>query len=212
MFPGSLHNHTDFSNLYLIDCINSINCLVDKAVEKGHTVLAFTEHETLAGHVKVEEKQEELNKKGINLKLIRGNEIYLTRNGLEKDTVTDEDRFYHFILLAKDDQGHKQLRELSSIAGCRGFMHKGQMRRPTWYSDLVKVIGDSKGHLIASTACLGSWLDVNLLKYRDTKDESIMASINKWLKCMISIFGRDNFYLELQPSFDEDQVYVNKKL
>ena len=93
-----------------------------------------------------------------NFKLILGNEIYLVRNGLSKDNfVAGEDRYYHFILLAKDDIGHKQIRELSSRAWKRSFFRFLE-RVPTYYSDIEEVIGSNPGHVIASTACLGGFV------------------------------------------------------
>lgn len=47
-YPGSLHNHTDFSNFRLRDSINTVETLIDRAIELGHSVVAITEHETVA--------------------------------------------------------------------------------------------------------------------------------------------------------------------
>jgi DNA polymerase-3 subunit alpha len=146
-------------------------------------------------------------------KLIRGNEIYLCRNGLNKDNYNKEiDRYFHFILLAKDLQGHKQIREISTRAWMRAYRGRGMMRVPTYYSDLEEVIGDNKGHIIASTACLGGCLAVQLIRYRDNQDENFYQHIIDWLRYMQSIFGEDNFYLEMQPSFSKEQIYVNNEI
>ena len=53
-FPGSCHNHTDFSNFRLRDSINRINDLIDYAIELGHEGIAFTEHETIANAIRIE--------------------------------------------------------------------------------------------------------------------------------------------------------------
>lgn len=83
-----------------------------------------------------------------------GNEIYLTRNGLNAQNYKKEtDRYYHFILLAKDEIGHKQIREISSRAWMRSYMARGMRRVPTYYQDLIDIIGANPGHVIASTAC-----------------------------------------------------------
>ena len=92
------------------------------------------------------------------------------------------------------------------------------MRRvPTWYSDLEEIIKPNQGHVIASSACLGSWIDQTILKnsqYEGVNDEAFEAGqerIEKWISFIQSIFGKENFF-ELQPSFNQEQVYVNNKL
>ena len=53
-YPGSLHNHSEYSNLRLRDSINRVNEMVDYAIELGQNVIAITEHDTVANAVKVE--------------------------------------------------------------------------------------------------------------------------------------------------------------
>ena len=53
---GSLHNHTDYSNLRLRDSINRIDSLLAKANELGHSVVGFTDHETISGWIKIEKE------------------------------------------------------------------------------------------------------------------------------------------------------------
>ena len=92
----------------LRDCIIKIPDLLKYAKELGHSVVAITDHESMSGWMKIE--QEAINYP--DLKIIRGNEIYLVRNGLNADNFNkDFDRYYHFILLAKDAVGHQQIRE-----------------------------------------------------------------------------------------------------
>ena len=59
-YPGSLHNHTDFSNIRLRDCINKIPDLINYAIELGHEVVAITDHETLSSFIQVEEYAEKI--------------------------------------------------------------------------------------------------------------------------------------------------------
>ena len=92
------------------------------------------------------------------------------------------------------------------------YMGKGMRRVPTYYQDLQEIISNNKGHVIGSTACLGSAIDTQLLKYRDSKDENLMSKIENWILKMDDIFGHENFYFELQPSHNKDQIYVNQKL
>ena len=99
-YPGSLHNHTDYSNLRLRDSINRIDEMIDYAIELGHDVIAFTEHESISNAVKIEDYYTKIKEKHPNFKVIRGNEIYLCRDGLNKDSfLRGEDKYYHFILL-----------------------------------------------------------------------------------------------------------------
>lgn len=141
-----------------------------------------------------------------------GNEIYLTRNGLNAQNYKKEtDRYYHFILLAKDEIGHKQIREISSRAWMRSYMARGMRRVPTYYQDLVDVIGANPGHVIAGNACLGGCLPTQLIRNRDTGAPS-MDLIKRWIRQIQGIFGVDDFYFEMQPSFNKDQIYVNHKL
>lgn len=64
-----------------------------------------------------------------------------------------KDKYYHFILLAKDAIGHQQIREISTRAWMRSYMARGMRRVPTYYQDLIDIIGINPGHVIGSTAC-----------------------------------------------------------
>lgn len=202
-FIGSLHNHTDYSNLRLRDCIIKIDDALSYANELGHKVIGFTDHDTVAGWIKIEQAA----KKYPNLKVIRGNEIYLCRNGLNAENYNkDIDSYYHFILLAKDLIGAKQIFEISTRAWMRSYMARGMRRVPTYYQDLVDIIKANPGHVIGSTACLGGALPVQILKGTDE------SKLHRWIEQMIGIFGKENFFLEMQPSNNKEQIIVNKKL
>ena len=166
-YPGSLHNHTHYSNLRLRDSINRETDLIDYAIELGHKVVAFTEHETVANAIKIEKYYKKIKKDHPDFKVILGNEIYLCRDGLTGENFNrNEDRYFHFILLAKDAKGHQQIRELSTRAWKRSYVTQGKMRRvPTYYQDLIDIIGKDPGHVIGSTACLGGFLDIKLLQF-----------------------------------------------
>ena len=194
------------------DSINTVESLIDYAIELGHEVLAITEHDTIASSIRAEKYYNKVKEKNPNFKLIRGNEIYLVRNGLNKDNFNkDFDRYYHFILLARDEVGHKQIREISTRAWQRSWMARGQRRVPTYYQDLVDIIGQNPGHVIGCTACLGGTLPTQLIRNRDGGAPSIDI-IKQWITQMQGIFGKENFYFEMQPSFNKDQIYVNHKL
>ena len=87
------------------------------------------------------------------------------------------------------------------------------MRRvPTYYQDLVEIIGKNPGHVVGSTACLGGALPTQLLKQLATNDMLLFEKIKVWIRQMDNIFGHGNFFFELQPSFNHEQIYVNRKL
>ena len=212
MYPGSLHCHTDYSNLSLRDSINTVESLIDYAIELGHKTIAITEHETVSNAIKIEKYARKIKEKHPDFKVIRGNEIYLCRNDLTSDNYKSGE-FWHFILLAKDAEGHKQIRELSTRAWKRSFKTGRLVRRPTLYSDLVDIIYANPGHVIGSTACLGSFIDNKILEWvRRGRPDDLKDKIIKWVNTMIKIFGTDNFYLEMQPSHSIEQVIVNKEL
>lgn len=197
---ASLHNHTCYSNVKLIDSINTVEGLMDYAYELGLPAVALTDHECLTAHIRAIKyhKKKYADK---NLKLILGNEIYITREDLCKEIHQAGEKFYHCILLAKDAEGHKQLRELSSRAWERSYM-MFIMRTPTYLSDLEEIVGANPGHLICTTACLGSMPGTWFQNGRVDK-------IPQYLEWMKGLFG-DDFYIELQPSDNADQIRYNK--
>ena len=212
-YPGSLHNHSDWSNLKLRDSINRVDDLIKLAIELGHNCIAFTEHEILSGSIAIEKSYDKIKKDYPEFKVIRGNEIYLVRNGLNAENYNKEyDSYTHFVLLAKDAIGHQQIRELSTRAWMRSYEQHRQIRVPTYYNDIIEIIGKNPGHVIGSTACIGGALGKQLLRYRLLKDENHYQSILDWCKNIQEIFGEDNFYLELQPSADPEQIFVNKEI
>lgn len=210
-YPGSLHNHSDYSNIRLRDCINKLDDLFNYAGELGHKVVALTDHESISGWVKAEKAAKKLKEKYPDLKVILGNEIYLCRNGLNAQNYNKEvDRYYHFILLAKDAIGAQQIREISTRAWMRSYMARGMRRVPTYYSDLVEIIGKNPGHVIGSTACLGGALPTQIL--RAQSNPGLLPKIDRWIQQMDKLFGHGNFYLEMQPSKNKDQIDVNQQL
>ena len=186
---------------------------MDLAVELGHECVAITDHETISSYIKAEKYYKKIKEKHSDFKLIRGNEIYLTRNGLTaKNFDRTKDAYFHFILLAKDLEGYKQICQLSTRAWQRSYMSRRQRRRPTYYQDLKDIVKPNQGHLIASSACLGSQLDKFLLRYMDTGDIGYYETAKRWCGYIEDIYGKGNFYLELQPSNGKEQTFVNKQL
>lgn len=208
-YPGSLHTHTEFSNTRLRDCIIKIDDAMNYAEKLGHEVIAFTDHDFVGSWIKIEKER----KKHPNLKVILGNEIYLCRNGLNASNfIAGQDKYYHFILCAKDAEGAKQIREISTRAWTRSYMARGMRRVPTYYQDLIDIIGANPGHVVGTTACLGGALGTQLLKLREQKDATLLDKIMAWCLQIQEIFGKGNFFLELQPSASYEQTYVNRKL
>ena len=183
------------------------------AIELGHECVAITDHETISSYVKAEKYYNKIKEKNPDFKLIRGNEIYLTRNDLNvKNFDKSKDRYFHFILLCKDLEGYHQICELSTRAWRRSYISWRLRRRPTYYKDLKEIVGTNPGHLIASSACLGSQLDKFLLQYMDTNNIEYYETAKSWCQYIENIFGKGNFYLEMQPSNNKEQVFVNKNL
>ena len=91
-------------------------------------------------------------------------------------------------------------------------MSRKLRRRPTYYQDLKDIVKSNQGHLIASSACLGSQLDKFLLQYMETDEIEYLYTAIHWCEYIEDIFGKGNFYLELQPSNNKEQIFVNKCL
>ena len=204
----SPHNHTEYSNIRLLDATNKLENLVKRGIEIGLAGLAITDHESLAGSIKICKLQE----KYPDFKIAIGNEIYLT------DTREKNQKYYHFILIAKDAEGHRQLRELSSLAWLNGYYDRGMFRVPTLKEDLERVVGANPGHLIATTACIGGELSQNILRIHDalkvndndSRHEAI-ENINNFINWCTDIFD-DDFYLEIAPGASKEQILVNQKI
>ena len=217
-----VHNHTMYSNLRLLDSINRPKDLIDTAIELGLSGIAITDRESLGAHVEVNKYAEEVYKKYPDFTIALGNEIYLIdqRSG-------DNQKYYHFILIAKDAIGHRALRELSSTAWYYGYESRRQERVPTIKEELINIVEQYKGHLIATTACIGGELPSLLLeKYKNLPTEemdgftsSLMQinvdrcneKINEFISLMLKLFGED-FYIECAPSNKADQILANQLL
>lgn len=209
------HAHSMYSNLRLIDSINRPKDMILKAYELGMSGLALTDHETVAGHVdwlNSEKKLKETGKIPESFKCACGNEIYLVddRNNIEK--------YWHYILVAKNTDGHKALRKLSSIAWYNGFQSRGMMRVPTQKDELVKIVKEFPNTLIASNACLGGqlgYLTLELIKAeRRGNDNEIYDwkyKIDQFMNFNIDLFG-DDFYIEIAAGTSKDQIKFNQRV
>jgi len=209
-----LHNHTEYSNIRLLDSINKVSNLMDRAYGLGSNGVAITDHEVLSAHVQAIEhlKEMELDRE---FKLILGNEIYLIDNvDAMKQLYEDGGKamFYHFILLAKNKRGHEALRLLSSEAWINSFVTRGPMTRvPTEKAHLVEIMKKYKGDIIGSTACLGGEFPQAILNYY--RSEGSLESkqwIDNFMTFCIEVFGKEDFFVEVQPSAQDDQNIFNK--
>lgn len=205
------HCHTDMSNIRLVDSINTLNTLVERALSIGLSAIAITEHESLGNAIDIEILQEEIQKEHPDFQIVHGNEIYLVENREPNQP------YYHFILLALDATGFQMLSELSSGAWLNGFYDRGMMRVPTLKSEIEAMIQKyGQGHLLASTACLGGELDkliVEMEACEKTGDvdgrKNVHDKIVSFLSWCVDIFGKDNVALEVQPAVSKDQLTVN---
>ncbi len=184
-----LHVHTEYS---LLDGANRIKDLVARVKELGMKAIAITDHGVMYGAI---EFYKECKKQGI--KPIIGCEVYIApRTRFDKEPNIDE-RPGHLVLLAKDNEGYKNLTKLVSIAFTEGFYYK-----PRIDMDVLKKY--SKG-LIASSACLAGFINRALLADDFEKAKKIAQDY-------IEIFGKDDFYIELQHNGIREQVIANQRL
>ena len=207
-----VHSHTHYSNIRLLDCINKPKDLINKAKEIGLKGICVTDHECLSSAVELNELQQELIKQESDFKIGLGNEIYLC------DTREPKQKYYHFILIAKNEVGHKQLRKLSSRAWMYSFEDRRMERVVTLKSDLYEIIGSNKGNVIATTACIGGELSTLILEMEIARANNNVAEseiakekIINFVLEMKEIFG-DDFYFEVAPAASKEQIIVNKKM
>jgi DNA polymerase-3 subunit alpha len=195
------------------DCINRPKDIVDRAIEIGLSGVCLTDHECLSGQVEVDRIQQELIEQGSSFKFCHGNEIYLV------DERTSGQKYWHFILIAKDKIGFKAMRELSSTAWMNSYYDRGLERVPTLKSELEAIIKKyGKGHVISSSACLGSELDYEILEMNKAEKNGDIKSkkehyqnIVKFVTWCKELFG-DDYYMEVQPARSEEQIIVNKRM
>ena len=168
-----LHVHTEYS---LLDGLNKIKQLAQKVKELGMDAVAITDHGGMYGVI---DFYETMKRNGV--KPIIGVEIYVTNEGIESRN-KNEDR-YHLILLAKDTSGYKNLLKIVSKSYIEGFYYKPRVDFQT--------LEEHRGGLIALSSCLQGEIPTKILR-NDIKGAG--SSIKKYM----DIFGKENFFLELQ--------------
>ena len=182
-----LHTHSHYS---LLDGLATIDHLVNAAKKQGTTALALTDHGSMSGAIEFFQKC-----KAADIKPIIGVEAYIAPDKM--DERNQKEKPYHLILLAKDNQGYKNLLKLTSLAYLEGFYYKPRIDWPT----LKKY---SQG-LIALTACLNGPLSRHLKIGQYKKAETN-------LQTLLDIFGKENIYLEMQHLNAPEQKLVNEEL
>ena len=205
------HNHDEHSNDRLKDSNIKLSKLIDYAVEIGLKGIAITDHECLSGHIEAIQKVKQIREEGIDFTLGLGNEIYLVDSLIDvrdnyKSGVT---KFPHFILIAKTKRGHEALRKLSTQAWSNSFKTGRMERVVTETSFFSEIVQEYKGELIASSACLGSYLGIKFKEYQESPNSNIINDVNKFVSACKFLFEED-FYLEIQPSYMNDQIEYNK--
>jgi DNA polymerase III subunit alpha len=182
-----LHTHSHYS---LLDGLGTIDQLIDKAKEQGATALALTDHGVMYGVIEFYQK---CKKAGI--KPIIGVEAYVARGSLHDKN--PKEKPYHLVLLAKNNQGYKNLLKLTSIAHLEGFYYKPRL-------DWATLKKYSEG-LIATTGCLNGPISRHLqAKQTKTAEDN--------LKILLDTFGEGNVYLELQNRNMPEQTLANEGL
>jgi DNA polymerase III subunit alpha len=192
-----LHVHTQFS---LLDGAASIKNLYKKAIADGMPALAISDHGNMFGAFEfVKEAYNHKNADGtLKVKPIVGCEFYITQDRTRKTFSKEErDPRHHQILLAKNEQGYKNLVKLTSLGYIEGMYSK--------YPRIDKTL-IHKYHegLIATTCCLGALVPQTILKKGEAEGENEF----KW---WLNIFQED-YYIELQRHGIPDQDKVNQVL
>lgn len=217
----SSHNHSDMSNFRLLDAINRPSDLFDRAIELGLTGFAITDHEALSAHKQIMDIRDSKIKEGslpADFTVAFGNEAYLV------DELVSGQDYYHWLLIAKDKKGHSILRKLSSQAWDNMYTDRGMARVPLTKAQVESIMEehDGKGHIIATSACLGGEIGKNLLSIKGVIDsggkptEDLLQRVNDNISNYIAwnkkVFGEDDFYLEIAPNTKGDQRFVNQRM
>lgn len=184
-----LHVHTEYS---LLDGANRVEDLIGRIKELGMKSVAITDHGVMYGVI-------DFYKEAVKneIKPILGCEVYTARRSrLDKQPGLDSDQG-HLVLLARDMTGYKNLMKIVSIGFTEGYYYKPRI-------DFEVLEKYSEG-IIALSACLSGDVPKALLRNDYEKAKETALRLN-------SIFGQDNFYLELQINGIEEQNLVNQQL
>ncbi len=197
-----LHTHTEYS---ILDGASRLDDLIAAAAADGQPALGITDHGNMYGVLDFYRKCSEHG-----IKPVIGMEAYMAhesrherppRRGRVDDSGGDTDAggklYYHLTLLATDDTGYKNLIKVSSRAFMEGYYYKP---RCDW-----ETLGDHSAGLVATTGCLGGQVPQALL--RDNPAEALEKAAR-----FQDIFGRGNYYVEMQDHGIPEQHRINPQL
>jgi len=183
-----LHIHSEFS---LLDGANRIKELPIRAKELGMDSIAITDHGVMFGAIDFYKAC-----KANGIKPIIGCEVYVApRSRFDKDPNLDN-KYNHLILLAKNNEGYKNLSKLVSLSFVDGFYYKPRIDK--------EILEKYHDNLICCSACLAGEISQAILK-------NDMAEAEKSALWFKNLFGKD-YYLEIQNNGVKEQVLVNQKL
>ena len=182
-----LHVHTEYS---LLDGSSKISELLPRAKELGMDSLAITDHGVMYGVIDFYKKAKE-----VGIKPILGCEIYVAPGSrFDREQSCGEDRYYHLVLLAENNQGYKNLMKIVT----RGFT-EGYYYRPRVDYEILERYHEG---IIALSACLAGEIPNKILKedYEGAREAA---------RKMNALFGPGNFFLELQDHGLRQQTQVD---
>ena len=185
-----LHVHTEYS---LLDGSNKIKEYVARVKELGMNSAAITDHGVMYGVI---DFYREAKSQGINP--ILGCEVYVAPNSrFDREVTGGEDRYYHLVLLAENNEGYANLMKIVSKGFVEGYYYKPRVDK--------ELLRKYHSGIIALSACLAGEVSRYLMK--GLYDEAKKAALE-----YRDIFGKDHFYLELQDHGLPDQGLVNQQL
>lgn len=184
-----LHVHTEYS---LLDGAIRIKDLIEKTKELGMKSIAITDHGVMYGVI---DFYKEAIKNGI--KPILGCEVYTARRSrLDKEANLDSIQG-HLVLLAENNTGYKNLMKIVSIGFVEGYYYKPRID--------IEVLKKYSEGIIALSACLSGDIPRMMLQGNYEKAKALALQYE-------TIFGKDNFFLELQINSIPDQNLVNQNI
>ena len=186
-----LHVHTEYS---LLDGSNKIKECVARVKELGMNSVAITDHGVMFGVIDFYRAA-----RAEGIKPILGCEVYVAPGSrFDKEAVgSGDDRYYHLVLLAENDQGYHNLMKIVSRGFTEGYYYKPRVD--------LEVLREFHEGVIALSACLAGEVQKNIL--RGMYEEGKAAALRYQ-----DIFGKGNFFLELQDHGMQEQKLVNQSL
>ena len=185
-----LHVHTEYS---LLDGSGKIEEITARAKELGMDSLAITDHGVMYGVIDFYRAA-----RNVGIKPILGCEVYVAPGSrFEKEPGISDDRYYHLILLAENNTGYANLMKIVSKGFVDGFYYKPRVD--------YEVLEEYSEGIICLSACLAG--EVQKLLARNLYEEACKAALK-----YEAIFGKGNYFLELQDHGIPTQKLVNRLL